>query len=278
MLRSGRWGLVRPSRLTSTGSLSATQTPAVMLEGSSSTARRSRRQALNTIFADATCNERLDGGVLRCPVGRQSVTLWFEEAELRNREVIVTNEAGEALTFACELDQLSGLWTCDISTEDLGTGNWLISPPPSLTPYRDVARSSPQEPSPSSTTTTTTPPSTSYRAPPRPPAHGASHRRVRRGPMAPSPVRRRARRRRGRGIDADDTTEVAPRLYVAVRAGEGEWSPEETVRRERRQAFAVDVDGRHPSIERTKSTSPDLALEANRRGISVAGRLVGAAR
>ena len=62
---------------------------------------------------------------------------------------------------------------------------------------------------------------------------------------------------------------------MAVRAGEGEWSPEETVRRERRQAFAVDVDGRHPSIERTKSTSPDLALEANRRGISVAGRLVG---
>ena len=123
---------------------------------------------LNTIFAEATCNHGFDGEELTVPDGAPSVTLWFEEAELPDGEVTITTEAGHTQTFPCELDQLSGLWTCDIPTEEPGPGKWMVSPPPSLTPYVEPAPT-PREPTPPSTTTTTTASSTTTEAPVLPP-------------------------------------------------------------------------------------------------------------
>ena len=228
--------------------------------------------AFNEIITSATCNPGFDGDRLPVPPGSQSITLWFLEDELPNGEVTVTNESGQSQTVACTLDELAGLWTCNIPTSQLGTGNWIVSPTPSLDPYVETGEPKPETPS-----TTVAPENTSTSlaalpAPPPPvvddvPAKNSSFPRMlliggllALGVLIWALLRNRSKLERG---------------VVAVRmAGQSEWSPEETVRAEKRQAFEVDPDSGYPSIDATNQPVADVSLEATSKGIFVSGSMV----
>jgi len=232
--------------------------------------------ALADALGNATCAPKSDDGMIEVPDGTDNLTFWYFEPDLPEGEIVITPESGEDQTFACELDELTDIWTCHVSTEDVGTGTWLIDPAPEIRPFVH-----PSEPSPSPTTTTIAP-STSI-----PGETTVPDTSLPKDAVTPTP-------------EADDsgtfpwwvvllaaaavaglaallyfmTLPKLPRGYVSVRKHGGDWSPEETVRSERNQTFDIDVDGQYPSIMRTTASAPDVVLEATRKGTYLSGTMV----
>jgi hypothetical protein len=223
-------------------------------------------ETLAQVLANATCSPAA-GPQLEVP-GRHGVTLWYTESELPGGTVTIATEPGEATDISCEFDDLPQVWTCNTTTEEIDPGIWSLTPVPSLPPLvYPLPSESPTTTTVVTATTTppdTTPPTTIVAQPADDETNGF-----------PWWVLLVAAGLAGiAAIVYALTLPKLPRGSVAVRKGNGDWSPEETVRSERRQEFEIDIDGQYPSIMRTSSGTPDVVLEARRNGVFVSGPMV----
>jgi len=229
--------------------------------------------AVNGIIGSATCATP-DFDV---PEGTQSLVVYYAQSELGpDGTITVTGESGRSKTVACDFDELSGQWVCEIQTGELGPGQWKLNPAPVAFPFPfakrgpDVSPTPPESTVPVRTVTTTTAPASPV-APVAPATSTDSGSGafpwllvlaglLGLGALVWAFLRSRVKLQRG---------------VVAVRSpGRSDWSPEETVRAQKRQAFVVHSDRGYPSIETTTQPAPDVVLEATAKGIFLSGSLV----
>jgi hypothetical protein len=228
-------------------------------------------ETLARVLTNATCSPEV-GSKLDVP-DDSSVTLLYREGDFEDGTVTIATESGEETKVSCVLDDLARIWKCRTSTDDIESGIWTLTPGSPLLVLIDPLVS---ETAPTTTlaATATTPPATTPPAT-TPPATTVPPTVDDQASGFPWWIFLVAAVLAGiAALVYALTRPKLPRGYVAVRKGDGDWSPEETVRSQRRQEFEIDIDGQYPSIMRTSSGTPDVVLDATRKGVFVSGSMV----
>ena len=103
---------------------------------------------VNRIIGLTTCAETFRGDRITVLPDTDLLIVTYGQEELQDGSVIVQNDSGDRARASCSVDDVAGVWTCEIPTTELGSGTWRITPAPRefRTPYQqvtDVARAEP---------------------------------------------------------------------------------------------------------------------------------------
>jgi hypothetical protein len=97
--------------------------------------------AASKIIGDATCSASVEGERLTVAPDTDLVTITYSEEELPGGTITVRTQADGREQITCLLDDVAGVWTCEIPTNNLGAGEWKIAPAPREypIPYQQTA-------------------------------------------------------------------------------------------------------------------------------------------
>lgn len=99
--------------------------------------------AVNRIVGSLTCAIEFRGERYTVLPDTELVIVTYGQDELPGGTVTAASRGGVTETVTCDFEDVAAAWTCEISTNALGTGDWRLSPAPGefTTPYQVAAGS-----------------------------------------------------------------------------------------------------------------------------------------